>query len=61
MVGIDGRVFNRPPKKRCLTVALQNCREVAVKHSIEEFMLPNFLDLSTIFFPRMSDKTYLHL
>ena len=30
------------------------------KHSIEKPILPNFVNLSTIFCPRLSEKTYFH-
>ena len=50
MLGIDGKVLKRPSKKQLLTVVPQNCKNLAAKHSIEEPMLLNFLNLSTIFF-----------
>ena len=30
------------------------------KHFIEKSILPNFVNLSTIFCPRLSEKTYFH-
>ena len=47
--GNDGKVISRPPKRQILTVLLQNCKTSAVKRFIEEPMLPDFVDLSTIF------------
>ena len=53
MLGIDGKVLNRQPKKKILTVMLQNCKKSAVKHSIEKLMSLNFLGLSTIICSRL--------
>ena len=36
MLGIDGSVLSRPPKKQILTVMLQNCENSSVKYSIEK-------------------------
>ena len=35
MIEIDGKILSWPPKKRILTVALQNCEKLAVRHSTE--------------------------
>ena len=51
--GNDGKVISRPPKRRILTVLLQNCKTSAVKRFIEEPMLPDFVDLSSIFCPKL--------
>ena len=52
-LGNDGKVISRPPKRQILTVLLQNCKTPAVKRFIEEHMLPDFVDLSTIFCPKL--------
>ena len=52
-LGNDGKVISRPPKRQILTVLLQNCKTSAVKRFIEEPMLPDFVDLSTIFCPKL--------
>ena len=51
--GNDGKVISRPPKRQILTVLLQNCKKSAVKRLIEEPMLPDFVDLSSIFWPKL--------
>ena len=51
--GNDGKVISRPPKRQILTVLLQNCKTSAVKRFIEEPMLPDFVDLSSIFCPKL--------
>ena len=51
--GNDGKVISRPPKRQILTVLLQNCKKSAVKRFIEEPMLPDFVDLSSIFCPML--------
>ena len=53
MLAFDGEVYDQPPKKQISTVVLQNCDKSAVKHFIEKPMLLNFLDLRTIFRPRL--------
>ena len=53
MLGIDGSVLSRPPKKQILTVMLQNCENSSVKYSIEKYMLFYFMDLSTVFRPSL--------
>ena len=52
-LGNDGKVINRPPERQILTVLLQNCKKSTVKRFIEESMLPDFVDLSTIFCPKL--------
>ena len=37
-------------KKPIMTVVLENCKKLAVKHSLEKPILINFGNLSTIFF-----------
>ena len=49
MLGIDGKILNRPPKKQVLTAVLKNWERSAVKHFIEKPILLNLLDLSAIF------------
>ena len=61
MFGTDGKVLNWSLKKQILTVVLQNCKKSAVKHSINKPIFFNFVDLSTIFCPRLSEETYFHL
>ena len=62
MLGNDGRqAISRPPKRQILTVKLQNCKKSAVKHSIEKPVILNFLNLSTIIYPRLYEKIYFHL
>ena len=51
--GNDGKVINRPPKRQILAVLLQNCKKSAVKRFIEEPMLPDFVNLSSIFCPKL--------
>ena len=48
-LGNDGKVISRSPKRQILTVLLQNYKTSAVNRFIEEPMLPDFVDLSTIF------------
>ena len=55
MVKIDRKVLSRPAKKKILTVLLHNFKKSAVTHSIEKPMLLNFVDLSTIFCPRLQE------
>ena len=52
-LGNDGKVINRPPKRQKLTVLLQKCKTSAVKRFTEEPMLLDFVDLSTIFCPKL--------
>ena len=52
-LGIDRKVFSRPHKRQISTVVSQNCEKSAVNHFIEKPMLVNFVDLSTIFRPRL--------
>ena len=52
-LGNDGKVISRPPKRQVLTVLLQNCKKSVVKRFIEEPMLPDFVDLSIIFCPKL--------
>ena len=51
--GNDGKVISRPPKRHILTVLLQNCKTSAVKRFIEKPMLLDFVDLSSIFCPKL--------
>ena len=60
MVGIDGKVLSRLPKSQILTDVLQNYQKSAVKHFIEKPKLHNFVDLSTIFCPKLFEKTCPH-
>ena len=41
-----------------MTVLLENCQKSAVKHLKEKRILLNFVNLSTILFPRFSEQTY---
>ena len=58
MLGIDGKVHRGLPKRQILTAVLQNWEKLAVKYFIEKPMLRNFVDLSAIFCPRLSEKLY---
>ena len=53
MFGIDEKVLNRPPKKANLDSWPVNCEKSAAKHSVEDPMLLNWMDLFTTFFPRL--------
>ena len=46
MLGIDGKVHTKLPKRQILTVVLQNCKKLALKHSIEEPAFLCFVDSS---------------
>ena len=61
MLGFDGEVLSRPLKKQILTEKLQNREKSTVKHFIGKPMLLNFVDLSTIFCPKLlnQDMGYL--
>ena len=61
MLGIDGKVLGQPPKRKILTVVLQNWEKSAAKHFIEKPISLKFVDLSKIFCPRLSEETYFHL
>ena len=54
MLAIDGKVLSQPPTNfdSCAT----NCQKSAVKHAIAKPILLNFVDLSTIFFPRLQSE-----
>ena len=54
MLGIDEKVLSPPGKSQILTIMLQKCQKLALKHSIEEPVLLNYMNLSTIFCPRLS-------
>ena len=45
MLGIDGKVLMRPPKRQIFLAVLQNCKKTAVKHYLEKRFLRNFVDL----------------
>ena len=60
-VHLDGKVFSPPPKRKILTVVLHNCEIAAVKRAFVKSMLLNFVDLSTKFYPTLSEDTYFHL
>ena len=53
MLGIDRRVTSWLPRRNILTAVLQNCKNSAVKYSIEKPMFINFVDLSKIFCPKL--------
>ena len=55
----DGKVLSRPPKT--LTFVLQSLKKSAVKHFVENPMFLNFVDLSTLFRPRLFEETFFHL
>ena len=57
----DGQVLNLPPKTQILTVVQQHFENSTVKYSIEKLMLLNFVDLPTIFYPRLFKETYCYL
>ena len=46
------------PKSIILTVMLKKCKKSAVKPSKETFVLLNFVNISTILCPLLSEKTY---
>ena len=48
-------------KAQFLTVVLLKCEKSVVKGSIEKQILLNFLDLSTIFPPRLTGERYFYL
>ena len=60
MLGIDEKVLSPPGKSQILTIMLQKCQKLALKHSIEEPVLLNYMNLPTIFCPRLSghEETY---
>ena len=60
MLGIGGKVLSWPTNRQVLTVVLKNCKKPAVKHCKKILMLLNFVDVSTIFYPRLSEETYFH-
>ena len=47
-----------PPKRKSLTVALQNCKKSAVKVSMEKPVLLNFANLQTIRCSRLYQQLY---
>ena len=49
MLEIDEEVLSRPPERQILTDMLQNYKISAVKYSIGEPMLFNFMNLSATF------------
>ena len=56
------RVHSRRPKRQNLTFALEYRQKLSykvVKHSLEKFILPNFVNFSTIFCPRLYIQKYL--
>ena len=44
-----------------MTLVLENYKKSAVKYSIEKTTLPDFGNLSGIFFPRLFEETHFHL
>ena len=48
MLGIDRSVLSRSPKSQILTVVLQNCKNLAVKDSIEKSALHYFVEFSIL-------------
>ena len=59
MLATDGPVVGRRPKKQTLAAVLQNCEKSVVKYFIQKLMLLNFVNLSTIFHPRLSEETHI--
>ena len=53
ILAVGRKALRRPPKKQILRIVLQNCQILAVKHFIEKSMSLNFVDLPTIFCPRL--------
>ena len=51
-------IFSRPPKYQTFPNVLETCEKSAAKDSIEKLL--NFVDLSTIFSPRLFEETYFH-
>ena len=51
---------SRSTKKQILTFGRENRKKPAVKHSIEQPILFNFVNLSRIVCPRLSEETYFH-
>ena len=58
MLGIDGKVLMRPPKRQIFLAVLQNCKKTAVKHYLEKRFLRNFMDLSKIICSQLCEETY---
>ena len=50
---IDSKYQAWSPNQKILKVVLENSEKSAVKHSIQKPILLNFLNLSTIFSPRL--------
>ena len=61
MLGINEKVFSCPPKTQILTFVLQNCKKSAVKHFMEKSLLLNFVDLFTLFRPRLQIHGYFNI
>ena len=47
-----------PPKRQIWTVVPQNCKQSAVKCSMEKLILLNFMKWLLTFCPRFSEETY---
>ena len=53
MFGIDGKYPAGLIKKQILTVQLEHCEIWPAKHFIEKAILLNYMNLSTISYPRL--------
>ena len=60
MFGFDGGYPAVYPKPKFWGFLVENCKKSAVKHSIEKAILPNFVNFSPIFCPRLSEQTDFH-
>ena len=54
------RVHKRSSIRQILTLELENCEKPAVKHSIEKPILLNFVTLSKILCPTLSEEIHFH-
>ena len=58
MLGIDRKIFNRPPKRQVFTVVLQSFQKSAVKYYIEKSMLPGFREFVYKIFSKVAVKEF---
>ena len=56
ILGFGGEVLSRTPKTQILTMLLQDYEKSALKHFIQKPLLLNFVVLSTIICPRLSEE-----
>ena len=60
MLGFDGKYPAVHPKAKIWRILVKNCTKSAATHSIEKPVLVNFVNLSPIFCPRLSEETDFH-